>query len=50
MPRYYKDNIYNAHERMFVVAQAQEYSDLNSKPVCPVEHDRLAKKLKRKHR
>ena len=50
MPRYYKDKIYNVHQRALVVAKAIEYSDKNPKPVCPVEHDRLIKKLQRKHR
>lgn len=50
MPRYYKDNIYNVHQRALVVAKAIEYSQKNAKPVCPVLHDRLLKKLNRKHR
>lgn len=50
MPRYYKDKMYNVHQRALVVAKAQEYSDKNPKTVCPVEHDKLMKKLNRKHR
>lgn len=50
MPRYYKDNIYNVHQRLQVVAKAIEFSATNEKPVCPVEHDKLIKKLNRKHR
>lgn len=50
MPRYYKDKIYNVHQRALVVAKAIEYSTLNSKPICSVEHDKLIKKLNRKHR
>ena len=50
MPRYYKDNIYNVHQRALVVAKAKEFSANNPKPVCPVEHDRLLKKLQRKFR
>lgn len=50
MPRYYKDKIYNVHQRALVVAKAVEYSNQNSKPVCPVEHEKLMKKLNRKHR
>lgn len=50
MPRYYKDKIYNVHQRALVVAKAIEYSSKNSKPVCAVEHDKLHIKLNRKHR
>lgn len=50
MPRYYKDKIYNKHQRALVVARAMKYSDEHPKPVCFVEHDKLFKKLKRKHR
>lgn len=50
MPRYYKDKIYNVHQRALVVAKAMEYSASNPKTVCPVEHDKLLKKLQRKHR
>lgn len=50
MPRFYKDKIYNVHQRALVVQAAQEYSAKYSKPPCPVLHDRLLVKLKRKHR
>lgn len=51
MPRYYKDNIYtNPHQKAMVVAKAILYSEQNPKKICPVEHDRLFTKLKRKHR
>lgn len=50
MPRYYKDAIYNVHERAKVVAAAMEYSDKHPRIVCPAEHDRLFKRLTRKHR
>lgn len=50
MPRYYKDKIYNVHQRAVVVSKAVEYSQKHAKPVCSVEHDRLYKKLTRKQR
>lgn len=50
MPRYYKDNIYNVHQRQLVVQKAKEYSMQNAKKICPVEHDKLLLKLQRKHR
>ena len=50
MPRYYKDKIYNVHQRALVVAKAIEYSNNNPKKICPVEHDRLWKKLNRKNK
>lgn len=51
MPRYYKDKIYtNPHQKAMVVFNAMQFSYENSKPVCSVEHDKLYKKLTRKHR
>lgn len=50
MPRYYRDKIYNVHQRALVVEKAIRYSELHSKPICAVEHDKLMKKLNRKHR
>lgn len=50
MPRYYKDKMYNVHQKALVVAKAREFSELNPKIVCHVEHDRLLKKLNRKNR
>lgn len=50
MPRYYKDRMYNVHQRAMVVAKAREYSEQNPKTVCAVEHDKLFEKLNRKHR
>lgn len=50
MPRYYKDKIYNIHQKQLVILKAREYSEQNPKPICYVEHDKLFEKLKRKHR
>jgi len=50
MPRYYKDKIYNVHQRALVVEKARRFSAENPQIICPVEHDRLLKRLKRKHR
>lgn len=51
MPRYYKDKIYtNPHQKAMVVAKAVEYSEKNPQTICAIEHDRLLKKLQRKHR
>lgn len=50
MPRYYKDKMYNVHQRAVAVAKAKEFSSKHPKISCPVEHDRLLNRLKRKHR
>lgn len=51
MPRFYKDKIYtNPHQKAMVVYKAMKYSNENPKIICPVEHEKLFKKLTRKHR
>lgn len=50
MPRYYKDKIYNIHQKQLVIMKARLYSEQNPKTICYVEHDKLFEKLKRKHR
>lgn len=49
MPRYYKDKIYtNPHQKAIVRHNAMAYSERHPSESCPVEHDRLLKKLNRK--
>lgn len=49
MPRYYKDKIYtNPHQKEMVRYKAMEYSFMHPKDSCPVQHERLLKKLQRK--
>lgn len=48
MPRYYKDKIFNVHERAVLQKKAMDYTYKNYQVACPVEHDRLLKKLSRK--
>lgn len=51
MPRYYKDKIYtNPHQKAMVVHKAMQYSFENPTVICPVEHEKLFKKLNRKSR
>lgn len=51
MPRYYKDKIYvNKHQKEMVVQKCKQYSELNPSTPCPIQHDRLFKKLNRKSR
>jgi len=50
MPRYYRDFFYNAHERALVVQAAVQYSFEHPQVTCPVEHEKLSKRLNRKHR
>lgn len=50
MPRYYKDRIYNVHQRELVVAKAKEFSAKHPAKISGAHHDQLINKLKRKHR
>lgn len=50
MPRYYKEKIFSKGQLLYINMKARQYSEDNAKPVCPIEHDRLIKKLNRKHR
>lgn len=50
MPRYYRDKIFNIHQRQLVILKARLHSENFPKPICYVEHDKLLNRLKRKQR
>lgn len=51
MPRYYKDKIYtNPHQKELVRYKAVKYSTEHPVESCPIQHERLLKKLNRKMR
>lgn len=47
MPRYYKNHIFNVHERATLTRKAMEYSEQNPEIFCPVQYDRLVKSLQK---
>lgn len=49
MPRYYKDKIYtNPHLKAMVQQKSLAYTLKNPQDSCPIQHERLLKKLQRK--
>lgn len=50
MPRFYKDKLYTKAQKRFMQIRAMKYSEQFDQVVCPVEHDRLWKKLNRKNK
>lgn len=45
MPRYYKDKIFNVHEKAILQHMAMDFLDRNPQQPCPIQHERLAQKL-----
>lgn len=50
MPRYYMDKIFDAGQRRYIHMKRMKYALEQNQVVCPVEHDRLWKKLNRKNK
>jgi len=50
MPRFYMDKIFDRGQRRYIHMQRMLHSRDNPQVVCPVEHDRLWKKLNRKNK
>lgn len=50
MPRYYMDKIFDAGQRRYIHLKRMRHSLENPTVVCPIEHDRLWKKLNRKNK
>lgn len=51
MPRYYRDKFYtNPHDKAMIQKNAMDYSERHPSVPCPIQHERLIKKLNKKHR
>lgn len=50
MPRYYMDKIFDAGQRRYIHMKRMKYSLKHDQVTCPVEHERLWKKLNRKNK
>lgn len=50
MPRFYMDKIFSPGQRRYLHMKRMKHSLDNPQVVCPVEHDRLWKKLNRKNK
>lgn len=50
MPRYYMEKIFDAGQRRYIHLKRMKHSLDHPQVVCPIEHDRLWKKLNRKNK